>query len=155
DAAEQPPEAEKPAARELSPLELADAARRYEAWLRAIPDDDLPRSGHGGDAKTYNHARVGVNDFCVPRGVAQEIYARVVDERLRVLGDAWDAAGLAYKFEKAEAAGPDPRFPRGCKLNAKPDAAAETPAAWSDPDRLATEFLCTRSVVCVKDSTFV
>lgn len=97
--------------------ELDAATKRARADCNSIPDADLPRSGKGGDGKTYQILGRLYYSFQLPRDVAIAVFMEHVNTRLAALGDAWDADAIARKVDNLIMRGPDDRFPVGQALN--------------------------------------
>lgn len=109
--------------REFGPSDRVERGRRY---LAAIPDDDLSRSGRGGHATFFRHARLLANDFLVrDRPALAELLAGY-NARLRALDlarpgegfEPWSGTDLAHKLDDALDGGVVAEFPPGCKLAA-------------------------------------
>ena len=95
----------------------ADRERRAAAYLRAIPDADLSRSGSGGHDRLFRVARVLANDFLVRDPEAlRRIVEAFYNARLRQFSDEWSAEEIDHKIDDALNADLSAAFPPGCKL---------------------------------------
>jgi hypothetical protein len=115
---------------DLPPME--ERVALCERYLRLV---DPARSGHGGHDATYRVARLIVNDFAVTGRAQGLLLMKYYNTRLAEAGEeTWSDRLLEHKLDSARAAGPDPRFPFGCKLTADNED-------WGDPSLLADAFV--------------
>jgi P4 family phage/plasmid primase-like protien len=112
-----------------------EAERRYEAALKvSINADGLPRTGHGGDARTYRLLGYGRYGFGLAPERVLRVFCQVVNDPLKAVNDAWDDRELQRKLDKLVKRGPDHRF----SLVPRPDTTP--PLLWDDARRLASTF---------------
>jgi hypothetical protein len=94
-----------------------DRERRGAAYLRAIPDADLSRSGNGGHNRFFRVVRALSNDFLI---YDFDVLGRLIEthynSRLETLGDAWSVDEVAHKIDSALNDGLTAAYPPGCKL---------------------------------------
>ncbi len=113
-----------------------EAEKRAAAYLRAMP---LPRTGQGGDGRTFRALGVMLYGFALNRKQAIDVFTREVNSRLSGVGDEWSADEIERKVDILIARGPDEENygPVGSKLTPTTGA----PAAWNDADRQAGDFV--------------
>lgn len=128
------------------PLIVAD----YANYLRKA---GLPRTGQGGNDKTFRLLACGLNDFGLPRETVLSVFDAEVNALLRGLRDEWSADELTRMLDSIESRTPDAEHVRGGKRRGsehKPDV----PEMWDSPQKLAREFAAEHTYRFVKDSAF-
>lgn len=141
---------------------LNERVERGRRYLAGIPDDGLSRSGMGGHATLFRHARILTNDFLIrDRSSLEDLFAEY-NQRLRTLSQArpgegfepWSLDEMAHKLDDALDGGVTPEFLPGCKLSTG-TSGDEPPRAWDDPARLANEFLDGHEIRFIKRTPFI
>jgi P4 family phage/plasmid primase-like protien len=142
---------------------LSSRAGRAAAYLRAIPDDDLSRSGHGGHNTCFRHLIAAAHGFGVADpGELTALFEEAYNARLKLLAAArpgegfevWSPAELLHKVRDVLAAGPPPGKPPGWLLAGGPTVPADPPRSWDDPALLAGELAERMTVRFIKDMTY-
>jgi archaellum biogenesis ATPase FlaH len=86
------------------PQAVASAEKQARRYLQSI---ELPRSGHGGDGKTFRILGVLLYGFALPRASVVRLFNEETNATLAALGDPWDDAAIARKLDILILRGPD------------------------------------------------
>lgn len=123
-------------------------------YARYLQQAGLPRTGEGGNAKTYRLLALGVNDLALPRQTTLTIFCREVNTPLIPLDDEWEVCALNRMLDEIESRPADPNRPRGSKRRDRNSGEGDVPEKWDSPTKLAREFAADHKYRFVKNSAF-
>lgn len=110
------------------PLDIAEAWQRAKPWAAAILDEELGRSGFGGDGWAYSKLAAFLFGWLLTSELAHRAFMEWINTRLATVKDTWTPGEIWQKIAKLIDRGPRPGYPVGGLFYApyKPPAGKKT-----------------------------